>query len=257
MASKTGSAATDCGADILEALGNGQADGNGLTPARLAAVTQRDRGLAHRVVRDLLELGLIEHEAGTRQLRLGWGLYVMAARVAQQRLANWSQPVLDRLAARCRESAYVVVRQGADAVTVAEATPAMAVQVVSWVGRSFPVARSDAGPVLLQELASEELHELLGHGPLPSTGARRAPRSVGGLERLIADARAQGVSVLDEQTEAGVLSAAAPAWDFRGRLVAAVVVSCPAERVRGRMRAVAAEVVVAARELSEGLGSRA
>lgn len=197
-----------------------------------------------RIAADLLALGYVEHRPGTSRLRLAWELYTWSAQVTQARLASSGQDVLDRLSAACRESAFLVVRQGADAVTVAESIAPAAVQVVSWVGRSYPIARSDAGPMLLADLDPAEVDELL----------RDVPSGPAGLEGLVAEARAAGVSVLDEQTEPETASAAAPVRDFRRRQVAVVVVSAPAARLRPRMQAVAKLVLSAARELSERLG---
>lgn len=256
MATQTQTRERQNGEDILDALAS--ADGlpeSALTASRLAAVTGRDPALVRRIVSDLLALGLVQYHPGTRRLRLGWVLYTYAARITQTRLATSSQQILDRLAQTCRESAWLVVRQGADAVTVAEATPPTSVQTISWVGRSFPVVRSDAGPMLIADLAEGDLHELLGDAPLPRTSARRAPRSVRGVKRLVATARSAGFSILDEQAEPGLTSVAAPVRDFRGRLVAAVVVAGPAERVRPALTETTDAALAAAAELSETLGS--
>lgn len=244
------------GEDILGALASTEAfPDSALTTARLAAVTGRDPALVRRIVGDLLALGLVEYQPGTSRLRLGWSLYTYAARITQARLATSSQQVLTRLAQTCCESAWLVVRQGADAVTVAEATPSTLVQTFSWVGRSFPIVRSDAGPMLIADLADDDLDELLGDAPLPPTSARRAPRSLRGVKRLVASARSAGFSILDEQAEPGLTSVATPVCDFRGRLVAAVVVTGPAERIRPQLVEVTNAARAAAAELSGTLGS--
>ncbi len=218
-------------------------------------MTDRDPALVRRIVTDLRALGLVEYHPGTRRLRLAWTLYSLAARITHTRLARSSERVLKQLSQDCRESAWLVVRQGADAVTVAEATPPTLVQTVSWVGRGFPIVRSDAGPVLLGEMADDDVDELLGDAPLPATSARRAPRSMRGVKKLVATARSAGFSILDEQTEPGLTSVAAPVRDFRGRLVAAVVVTGPAERVRPRLSEITDATLAAATELSGTLGS--
>ena len=237
------------GEDILDVLAREDA---GLSVARLSVLTGRDRGLVGRVVDDLCALGLLErtHE---RRVRLGWALYAAASRVSQERLSSRGQPILDRLAARCGESAYLVARQGSQSVTLAEAMPHLAVQGVSWVGRAQPVARGDAGPLLLMDVGVDVLPGLVGD-PLPPTTAPRAPRGVRDLERLIDQARRDLYCVLDELVEPDVTSVAAPVWDFRGRLVAAVPVVGPSARVRRHLDAILSAVVEAAGELTRNLG---
>lgn len=241
--------------DLLEALGSDAARAeSGLTTSRLAELTGRDRGLVTRVVGDLVELGFVERQVGTRRLRLGWRLYVAAQQVADKRLARLGQPVLERLAERTSESAYVCVLHGAESVTLAEASPQQALQVVSWVGRSYPVARSDAGPALMLDLTLAEFAALLGRGPLPESRAARAPETLDGLWTLVDEARRRGISLLDEQADEHVASVAAPVRGMRGRVVAAVVVTGPAVRVRNRFDALADDVLAAARELSHSVG---
>lgn len=249
-------AARQNGQDILEALAS--TDGtpaSALTVPGLASATGRDPVLVRRIVDDLRELGLVEHHPNSPGLRLAWELYAYAARITQSRLATSSRQALDRLARDCRESAWLVVRQGADAVTVAEANPPSSVQTISWAGRSFPIVRSDAGPMLMADLGDDDLDELLGDAPLPPSAARRAPRSLRGIKRMVAAARADGFSIVDEQTEPGLTSVATPVRDFRSRIVAAVVVTGPAQRVRPRLAEITRAALETASELSETLGS--
>jgi len=244
-----------CGLDLLTALANQPAHEPPLTSSRLAAMTGRDRGIVARVVDDLCELGLIERDADERGLRLGWGLYAAAAQLVELRVVSTGQQLVERLAVQSGESSYLVRRRGAHSLTVAEAMPRVAVRGVSWLGRSQPVARGDAGPVLLMDLSRAELRALLGGGPLPPSTGVNAPRTIEDLERSIGKARADGVCVLMEHVEAGVASVGAPVTDFRRRVVGAVVVVGPATRISPKLPAVVEAVRSAAAELSAALGS--
>ncbi|MFZ4719054.1 MAG: IclR family transcriptional regulator [Ilumatobacteraceae bacterium] len=243
------------GLDILHAVAEHDPTDGPLTSARLAASVGRDRGLVARVVDDLCDLGLVERSQADRSLRLSWGLYAAAAQVVDRRLVTHGQPILSRLARDCGETAYLVVRRAAQSLTVAEAMPASSVRAMSWLGRSQPVARGDAGPVLLMDLDPTELRQLLGSGPLPPTTGSRAPATVEELEHEITRVRATGVCVLVEHTEAGVASVGAPVRDFRGRLAGAVVVVGPSARVDAASGALAEAVRGATRELGLALGN--
>ncbi len=246
-----------CGEDLLAALASDEAlAAGGLTISQLAATTKRDRGLVSRVASDLVELGLADRGSESRKLRLSWLLYAHAARIGRERLLRRAGPVLRQLADATGESAYAVVRLRADAVTLAEATPANAVVVASWVGRSAPVARSDAGPVLLAALSAEEIRTLLGD-TLPPTAAAHAPQSLDHLLELVEAARDTGVSVLDEQAEQDTASAAAPVRDHGGATVAALVITGPSGRTRDRLDELAGQVTAVAAELSRELGAEA
>jgi DNA-binding IclR family transcriptional regulator len=72
-------------------------------------------------------------------------------------------------------------------------------------------------------------------------------------ESLVA-ARALGYALVDEEFEFGLVGAAAPVRDFKGRLVAALNVSAPKFRLGGRLESAGEEVKRVADELSALLG---
>jgi DNA-binding IclR family transcriptional regulator len=246
--------ASSSGLDLLAAMAAHDPAGGPLTSARLAALTGRDRGLVARVVDDLVSLGLVERDPVDRHLHLGWGLYTAAAQVVERRVLTRGQRLLEQLALDCGESAYLVRRRGDQSVTIAEAMPHVSVRGVSWLGRSVPVVRGDAGPVLVMDCSSAELRDVLGSGPLPASTGTRAWRTLREFEREVTIARTEGVCVLVEQTEAGVASVGAPVRDFRDRLVAAVVVVGPSDRVEASSERLTAAVRAAAARLTVDLG---
>lgn len=245
-------AAKASGLDLLRSI----ADYDGpppLTTARLAAVTGRDRGLVARVMDDLVELGLVTRRPD-RHHALSWGFYATAAQLVERRLVDRGQALLDDLASASGESAYLVRRQGTRSLTVAESMPVVSVRGISWLGRSQPVARGDAGPVLLMDLSRSELRTLLGSSALPPTTGPNAPRTIDDLEREIDRVLRRGVCVLDEQVEAGVGSVGAPVRDFRRRVLGAVVVVGPAPRIREHEAGLISSVTGVAASLSKLLG---
>lgn len=245
------------GLELLTAIADHQHGAAALTPTRLAAITGRDRGLVNRVVDDLCELGLVERGPDGRSLRLGWGLFASAAQVVERRVVSRGQPLLERLAMQVGESSYLVRRQAAQSFTAVEAMPRSSVRGISWLGRSMPVVRGDAGPVLMMDLTRAQLRAIVGSGPLPASTGRNAPRSFAAIEREVAKVRSTGVCVLIDQVEAGVSSVGAPVRDFRARLVGAVVVVGPTARVEPSVEGLVAAVRGAAHELSLALGAPA
>lgn len=242
-------AARSCGADILAALAG--ADGP-VPSSRVASLTGRDRGLTARAVADLVRLGLADGDASAGA-SLSWALRARAGRVVEQRLVVRGQVVLDELARTCRESAYLVRREGSRSVTLVESLPDLPVHGGSWLGRSQPAIRSDAAPILLSDLDPESLATVFGgRGSDPVQPGE--PRTLAALERLIAQARADGHCVLVDYVERGTMSIAAGVGDFRGRLVGAVVLMGPRDRMRPRAPRLTRAVRVAADGLSRELG---
>ena len=122
--------------------------------------------------------------------------------------------------------------------------------------RSWPIARSDAGPALLLDVPAEDLGDAIGRGALTRGGAApNAPRTVAEFAALVEAVRRTGYSALDEQAETGVGSAAAPVHDVTGRIAAAIVVGGPISRMRSRLDVVGGRVADAATRLAKDLGA--
>jgi IclR family transcriptional regulator, KDG regulon repressor len=240
--------------DILTALGAPEStrDG-GLGVVRVAELVGREKSQVSRALQTLARAGLVERDAATREYRLGWRLFALAARVGDQRLHALAPPVLHELVGALGETAHLTVLDGGDVLTVlSEASPSV-VRAIEWTGRAVPAHCTSSGRALLLDHEPASLRALFAGHDLRAAGPR-APRDVDDLAARIAAARARGYAVVDEEFEAGLVGAAAPVRDFRGRIVAALNVSAPRFRLGRRLDAAGREVGRAADELSAGLG---
>ena len=111
--------------DILTALGEPEStrDG-GLGVVRIAQLVGREKSQVSRALRTLDQAGLVERDEASREYRLGWRLFTLAARGADQRLLALAPPVLHDLVAALGETAHLSVRDGDAVVTLlTEASP--------------------------------------------------------------------------------------------------------------------------------------
>ena len=220
--------------DILTALGEPEStrDG-GLGVVRIAQLVGREKSQVSRALRTLDQAGLVERDESTREYRLGWRLYALAARGAGQRLLALAPPVLHDLVAALGETAHLSVRDGDAVVTLLTESSPSVVRAIEWTGRAVPAHCTSAGRALLLDHDERSLRALLGDGELPAPGPD-APRDIAELARRIAAARALGYAAIDGEFEDGHVGVAAPVRDFCGRIVAALNVSAPAFRLGGR-----------------------
>jgi IclR family transcriptional regulator, KDG regulon repressor len=240
--------------DILTALGEPESttDG-GLGVMRVAQIVGREKSQVSRALRSLLHAGLVERDADTREYRLGWRLFALAARVGDQALLALGPPVLHRLVASLGETAHLTVLDGGKVVTVLSESSPSSVRAIEWVGHAVPAHSTSSGRALLLDHDADSLAALLGDGTLDAP-APHAPRDVASLASRIAGARADGYAIVDEEFEPGLVGIAAPVRDFRGRIVAALNVSAPKFRLEGRLDAAGGQIRQAADGLSGRLG---
>src|SRR4051812_34165271 len=236
--------------DIRAALGEPESTGaGGLGVVRISELVGREKSQVSRALRTLARAGLVERDAATREYRLGWRLFALAARVADQRLLGLGRPVIRELVGALGETAHLTVLDGPEVVTVLSMESPSVVRAIEWGGAAVPAHCTSAGRALLLDHDEAALRALLGSGPLAAPGPR-APRDLAELARRIAADRARGCAVVDEEFEAGLVGVAAPVRDFRGRIVAALNVSAPKFRLGPRLHEAGEDIRAAADELS-------
>ncbi|TJY68843.1 IclR family transcriptional regulator [Arthrobacter sp. CAU 1506] len=207
--------------------------------AQLVAATGLARPTAHR-----LALALVHHRLVSRDMQgrfvLGSRLVELAAAAGEDRLIAAAGPVLMNLRDATGESAQVFRRQGDSRVCVASAERPIGLRDTIPVGTQLSMKAGSAAQVLL----AWEDHERLLEG---LQGARFTPTVLAGVRR-----RGWGQSL--GEREPGVASVSAPVRGPSGRVIAAVSISGPIERLTRQPGRLHAEVVCnAAAQLTEAL----
>src|SRR3954463_15273741 len=167
--------------DILTALGEPASTGDsGLGGVRIAGPGGREKSQVSRALRTLAGTGLVERDAATREYRLGWRLFALAARVGDQRLLALSPPVLHGLVGTLGGTAHLTVLDGVDVVTVlSEASPSV-VRAIEWTGRAVPAHSTSAGRALLLDHDAASLRGLFAGRELAGARAGGAGARGGG-----------------------------------------------------------------------------
>jgi IclR family KDG regulon transcriptional repressor len=239
---------------ILTVLGGEEAvEDRGLGVVRIAELIGREKSQVSRTLKVLAESGFVDRDTATLQYRLGWRFFALAARAGEQRLLVVAPALLERLVENLGETAHLSVLQGTEVLTVLSESPAHAVKADGWAGRLVPIYCTSSGRALLFDHDRKAVAGLLSsvefRGLRPGT-----VRNIEELQESISFARKRGYALGDEEFEFGLVGAAAPVRDFKGRLVAALNISAPKFRLGERLEDAGREVKKAADELSALLG---
>jgi DNA-binding IclR family transcriptional regulator len=234
MDNTSGVGVLDKAALVLSALEPGPQ-----TLAGLVQATGLARPTAHR-----LAVALEYHRLVTRDLQgrfvLGPRLAELAAAAGEDRLLATAGPVLTWLLETTGESAQLYRRQGDERICVAAAERLHGLRDSVPIGSVLSMQAGSAAQALLAWEEPDRLHRGL-------TGARFTATMLAGVRRR---GWAQSVG----EREPGVASVSAPVRAQSGRVVAAVSVSGPLERLTrtpGRLHAAA--VLAAGNRLTEAL----
>jgi DNA-binding IclR family transcriptional regulator len=224
----------DKAAAVLSALEAGPA-----TLAALVSATGLARPTAHR-----LAVALEHHRLVSRDIQgrfvLGPRLSELAVAAGEDRLLAAAGPVLANLRDVSGESAQLYRRQGEMRVCVAAAERLTGLRDTVPVGVALPMAAGSGAQVLLAWEEPDRLHRGL-------QGARFTATTLAGVRR-----RGWAQSVAER--EMGVASVSAPVRGPNNRVIAAVSISGPVERLSRYPGKLHAEAVLdAASRLSEAV----
>lgn len=220
----------------------------------LAQRLDMDPSSMSRLLRSIERCGFVERDPATGKYRLGWEILRLAGVIlATIDIRQICRPLLHRLAETSGETPNLCVLKGSDVVNVDEVPSPQSVKLVGWIGRRTPIHATAAGKALVAWLPRDEIKRLL-----PAQLPAYTERTITSWERFLdelADVRARGFAMTQEENQPGVNAVAAPIWDHTGRVVAALAVAGPAYRLPPeRLLQIGAEVREAAREASRSLG---
>jgi len=160
-----------------------------------------------------------------------------------------------RLAAESGETANLSVLDQGQLLTIDEAPSAQLIKFSGWVGMRHPLHGSSSGKVLLTGLSDERREAILDAG-LPII-TPRTTTDRGHLLRELDRVRVAGYALSVEELAEGLTSVAAPVWDHRGAVTAAISAAGPSFRFTERHLDVCIALVKeVALDASRGLGYR-
>lgn len=224
----------DKAAAILAELEKGPA-----TLAELVTATHLARPTIHRLALALEHHHLIDRDARGAFI-LGRRFLSLAATVGEDRLVSAAQPILAALRDRTGESAQLFRAQGEHRICIAAAERPVGLRDSIPVGTTMTMHAGSAAQVLLAWEEPDRMHALLAAARFTADDLARV--------------RDQGYAESAGEREAGVAGVSAPVWGTSGRVVAAMSISGPIDRLTGHpAERHARDVMDAARQLSDVL----
>jgi IclR family acetate operon transcriptional repressor len=195
--------------------------------------------------------GLVACDAGGAHVRPGpAALRFARAEVARGELVEHARPSLRRLAEESGETVNLMVPTAGGTEAIAQEDGRHLLGATSWIGRDVPDHASGAGKVFLAYGAAAIAPRL----------PRLTDRTIvdrAALEAELAAVRERGYATLVDELEPGLSVVAAPVFDARGTVVAALAVSGPTARLPAHRLALLGRVAIEqAHAVSQRLGYR-
>lgn len=223
--------------------------------AEVARALAKPKSTAQRTLVTLHDAGWIRPSGSDRtRWVLTTRVLDLARHVANEvGLREVARPVLERLCRDTRESVTLMVREGAEAVSVDFLEGSHSVRFVKPVGVRNPLHAGANGKAILAHLPEDEIRAYLAGELAPVTGRTvTSPRT---LRTQLARIRRDGYAVSRGEATRDAGGTAAPVFDPAGRVIASVAATAPLSRMTGDDDAarLADAVVAAAGEITDAL----
>lgn len=215
------------------------------------------KSTVHRLAVTLAAEGFLEQNPDNGRYRLGLSLFALGALVRRRMdVSNEARPLLGVLRDRTQEAVHLaILSPPASIMYLYNLESAQAIGIRSYIGTMKPAFCTAEGRVLLAFATPQVLAAALADERAPRTA--KTVTEPDELTALLHETRQQGYAVDDEESEVGMRGIAAPIRDISGKVIAAVSVAGPIQRLTKKdLRGLAPEVVATADAVSARLGYR-
>lgn len=232
-----------------------QRDGVGLV--ELSNAVGLHRSTAFHLAKTLVSLGLLRQEGGDKRYRVGTRLFSLASGSLDEiEILELATPILARLASQAKASSHIAVRTGVenDVVIIGRCEAPTTIQLIERVGATRPAYATAIGKVLLAALPSEQWETAVEQMDMKAITAKTITSKKQFLKEVDKVHKA-GFAFDEGEFDIDVNCLAAPVFDFRGRVIAAIGISSPAWSLEEKHLGNISQIVTGlAEELSTMLG---
>ena len=201
-----------------------------VTISQLSAKTGLSRAAVRRCLYTLSKLGFAGSSDSRHFFLMPRILTLGYSYISSTPFGSAVQPPLQRLSQQLRESCSLATLDGSEIIYIARAHVTRMMATDLGVGSRLPAFCTSMGRVLLAHLADDELESHLSKIHFERLTERTivSPESLRQVLRLV---RHNGYCIVDQELEVGLRSIAVPVKNGCERVVAALNIGAPAQRV--------------------------
>jgi IclR family transcriptional regulator, KDG regulon repressor len=211
---------------IMEVLAE-EVEGCGVT--LISKATGLHKSTVHRLLGTLMSKGYVEQDIDNDNYKLGTKILYLASSVLDRMdIRSVSKPYIRELSEDTKEVVHLSILDGNEAVYIdkVESTRGNSVRMHSQIGKRVPLYCTAAGKILLSWETDEKVRQLL----KGTEFIKYMPNTIDNIEDFVSEldkVRRQGYAMDNIEHEEGIRCMAAPVYDRKGKVAAAVSISGP------------------------------
>ena len=189
------------------------------------------KSTAFGLVSTLMSKGFLEKDSVTNKYRLGVILLELGGLYSSRLdIRNEALPFMHGLREKTNETVQLSILVGTDIVYIDRAEAPSFIRFTTRVGSMSPAHCTATGKVLLSYIEEEELDRLY-KGKSLTAFTDKTITDISSLKQTLKEVKDAGYSIDDEESELGLRGVAAPIFNHKGKVVAALSVGGPTDRV--------------------------
>ncbi|HHY72352.1 MAG TPA: IclR family transcriptional regulator [Bacillus bacterium] len=220
----------------------------------LAASLGLNKSTVSRTMATLASEGFVYKDPETKKYRLGMTIISLSGIINNNMdVYRESQPILNKLVQDIDETAHIAILDHTDVIYIQKVECNHYVRALTHVGRRNPAHCTSSGKVLLAHADESTVETVIQSGlkKYTETTITDADQFREHLNRIKEDGFAHSIGEFNE----GVNSVAAPIYDYTGRVIAALTVVGPVQRIQqNKIRPLSKKVIEASMEISDRMG---
>lgn len=238
--------------DILEYLATEQ---HGVTLAQITEKLTLPKSTTHRLLGMLIQREFVRKNIDNNRYRLGPGFIALCSHYLNSlELKTESSPYMEELSVNTGNVVFLAIRQEDKMVYIDNKEQINSLRKYAIIGQSKPLYCTSLGKSLLMGLSDEEIRLLMKN----ETYEKKGPNTISNIESLLQDireSRRRGWSLDDQEAEPAINCVAAPVYDYRGQVIAAISTSWVlAQHPEMRPEIMAEQVMKCANSVSYNMG---
>ena len=215
-----------------------------------------NKSTVSRTMATLASEGFVFKDPDTKKYRLGLSILSLSGIVnSNMDVYRESQSILNRLVESIGETAHISVLDKLDVIYLQKVECNHPVRFLTHVGRRNPPYCTSSGKAILAYSDEEIVEAVISKGLEKFT--KNTITDPQKLRAHLLEIQKNGYTTSFEEFHEGVNSIAAPIYDYRGKVIAALSVVGPKQRIQShKVSGFSKKIIDAAMEVSERMGYR-
>ncbi len=238
--------------DILELLAT---EKKGLGVTEIGTRVGLHKSTVHRLLAALGERGYVEKNTDFGTYQLGLKIVeISSLHLNSIELKTEAAPYLRKLAAESTQPVHLATFVDGEVIYIEKVQTLNTIRMYSQIGKRAPIHCSAVGKALLIDLSEDEIRKVLQNRDLYAYTTNTLT-DVESIVEQIKVSKERGWTIDDEEHEENIRCIAAPVYDYRGEVIAAVSTSGPDNVIsKERDKEICSYVLEAAEQISKRMG---